>query len=316
MALSEYSQRMNRVLDHIDQHLDAPLDLDELARVAHFSPFHFHRVFAAWLGETVGDYLQRRRLAVGAIRLAARPDDSVLSVALSVGFGSGEAFARAFKRQFGCTPTIWRMQTPHRWAQELAAAKIRKAERKLDQEIRNPDQAAQALFVDHHGFEQSIRRQKMPVRLMKFPAARVAYLRRIGPPGPSVGKFLHEVFMPWRFANRLDDRPWYGIPRDDPTMVAPEKFRFDCCVEVPDSFQATGQATVTNLPGGRYAVAPFEGTSAMIVDAWIEMFRDWLPSSGFQCDARPFFDYYSADSRFDPETGIFNCELCLPVCPL
>jgi AraC family transcriptional regulator len=197
MALSEYSQRMNRVLDRIDQHLDAPLDLDELARVANFSPFHFHRVFSGWLGETLSDYLQRRRLAVGAIRLAARSGDSVLSVALSVGFGSGEAFARAFKRQFGCTPTIWRMQTPQRWTQELVAAKSRKSERKLDQEIRNPGQAAQALFVDHDGVEQSIRRQKVPVRLTEFPAARVAYLRKIGPPGPSVGKFVHEVFMPW-----------------------------------------------------------------------------------------------------------------------
>ncbi|MET3134496.1 AraC-like DNA-binding protein [Oxalobacteraceae bacterium GrIS 1.11] len=105
MTISEYSRRMNRVLDHIDQHLDAPLVLDDLARVAHFSPFHFHRVFAAWLGETLGDYLQRRRLEAGAARLAAQPHVSVLGVALSVGFGSGEAFARAFKRQFGCTPS-------------------------------------------------------------------------------------------------------------------------------------------------------------------------------------------------------------------
>ncbi|HAT30850.1 MAG TPA: AraC family transcriptional regulator, partial [Janthinobacterium sp.] len=70
---------MNRVLDHIDRHLDTPLVLDDLARVAHFSPFHFHRVFAAWLGETLGDYVQRRRLAAGAGLLAARTDRSVLS---------------------------------------------------------------------------------------------------------------------------------------------------------------------------------------------------------------------------------------------
>jgi len=58
----EYTQRMNRVLDHIDRHLDQPLALADLAAVANFSSFHFHRIFAAWMGETLGDYLRRRRL--------------------------------------------------------------------------------------------------------------------------------------------------------------------------------------------------------------------------------------------------------------
>ncbi|WP_442906276.1 AraC family transcriptional regulator [Janthinobacterium sp. P210006] len=48
---AEYARRMNAVLDHIDRHLDTLLDLAQLADVAHFSRFHFHRVFAAWMGE-------------------------------------------------------------------------------------------------------------------------------------------------------------------------------------------------------------------------------------------------------------------------
>jgi len=67
----EYAQRMNKVLDYIDQHLDTPLDLLTLAEVAHFSTFHFHRVFLAWVGETLGDYMWRRRLEIAAVHLAA-----------------------------------------------------------------------------------------------------------------------------------------------------------------------------------------------------------------------------------------------------
>lgn len=99
---------MHRVLEHIDQQLDEPLELDALAAVANFSPFHFHRLFTAWMGETLGDYVRRRRLEVGAMRLVAQPRLSVLQVALSVGFGSAEAFARAFKFRFGAPPTAWR----------------------------------------------------------------------------------------------------------------------------------------------------------------------------------------------------------------
>ena len=70
---SEYEWRMHKVLAHIDAHLDQPLELAELADVAHFSPFHFHRLFAAWMDETLGDYVRRRRVEVAALRLQTQP---------------------------------------------------------------------------------------------------------------------------------------------------------------------------------------------------------------------------------------------------
>ncbi len=96
---------MHRVLEHIDRHLDESLDLKALAEVAHFSPYHFHRLFSAWMGETLGDYMRRRRLEVAAMRLAAQPRVPILEIALSVGFGSSEAFARAFRSRYSCSPT-------------------------------------------------------------------------------------------------------------------------------------------------------------------------------------------------------------------
>lgn len=57
---------MHRVIEFIDYHLDEPLELDALAAVANFSAFHFHRLFTAWMGETLGEYVRRRRLEVAA----------------------------------------------------------------------------------------------------------------------------------------------------------------------------------------------------------------------------------------------------------
>jgi AraC family transcriptional regulator len=74
----EYERRMHRVIEVIDRRLDQPLDLASLAEVAHFSPYHFHRLFAAWTGETLGDYLRRRRRAGG--ELARRSRGAVLQV--------------------------------------------------------------------------------------------------------------------------------------------------------------------------------------------------------------------------------------------
>src|SRR5580693_8755819 len=111
---AEYQRRMHRVLEHIDRHLEEPLDLGTLAEVAHFSPFHFHRLFSAWMGERLGDYLRRRRIEVAAMRLVAQPRLPVLHIALAVGFGSAEAFARAFKVRFGCSPSAWREEQAER----------------------------------------------------------------------------------------------------------------------------------------------------------------------------------------------------------
>ena len=121
---SEYTRRLNRVLDHISAHLADNLTLEELAQVANFSPYHFHRLFSAWMGETLGDYLRRRRVEIAATRLVAQPRVRVLQVALSVGFGSAEAFARAFKTRFGCSPTLWRLRQS-----ALRSAKLKRLRR-------------------------------------------------------------------------------------------------------------------------------------------------------------------------------------------
>src|SRR5712675_2433867 len=128
---AEYDGRMHRVLDHIDRRLDQFLDLETLAEVAHFSPFHFHRLFSAWMGETLGAYLRRRRCEVAATRLLAQPRVAVLQIALGVGFGSAEALTHAFNARFGCSPTSWRLQQsashPAKSSRDQANSKVDQA---------------------------------------------------------------------------------------------------------------------------------------------------------------------------------------------
>lgn len=313
---AEYTQRMNRVLDHIDHHLDTPLELAALAEVAHFSAFHFHRMFAAWMGETLGDYVRRRRLEVGALHLAGNAAASVLEVALGVGFGSGEAFARAFKLHFGCTPTAWRASTPQRWAHELQHAR-RLAERNPDQVLRKPDQAGPGDSGDHAGLSISRESALMQVTITQLPAVRVAYMRHIGPYGQLINQFWSQTFVPWAHAQGLlPGASCYGIGQDDPHITPAAQCRYDACVAVPDDFVAKSPVSIATLPGGRYAVAEFTGTVPQLTLAWTELLRDWLPASGMQLDGRPVLEHMPPDTQYDPATGVFTCELCIPVRPL
>ena len=95
------------VLIHIEEHLDEPLRLDELAAIGGFSPHHFHRIFRQVTGEAPKEYLRRLRLERAVLRLKVSPDN-VLQIALESGFATHETFTRAFIRQFGISPSEFR----------------------------------------------------------------------------------------------------------------------------------------------------------------------------------------------------------------
>ena len=146
---AEYTRRINRVLNHIDSHLDQPLDGAQLAEIANFSRFHFHRVFAAWMGETLGSYAQRRRLEKAAFRLSYGNPET----ALATGFQSGEAFARAFRLKVGCTPSAWRATTLERLKAQAApiGQPPGNQESNPDQVFGNPHQAGEHGLVESNG---------------------------------------------------------------------------------------------------------------------------------------------------------------------
>ncbi|MEP7000219.1 MAG: AraC family transcriptional regulator [bacterium] len=293
---SDYARRMHRVLEHIDRHLDQPLDLETLSGVAHFSAFHFHRLFSAWMGETLADYVRRRRLEIGALRLATQPSSSVLRIAIAVGFNSGEAFTRAFRARFNTSPTAWR--SSHR--------KNRQAKRKDDQDatLRSPH---------HEASFTPTREALMKVTLIDRPATHVVYLRHVGPYGEPVSTFWQESVYPWMVTNDLLGCPRYGISHDDPSITSAERCRYDACVEVAPGWQGAGTYHETTMPGGRCAVTRFEGTVDEINAAWASLLGDWIPSSGLELDTRPFFEYYGPGTSYDPATGVFDCDLCIPV---
>jgi AraC family transcriptional regulator len=299
---AEYNRRMHAVVDHIDRHLDKKLDLAALAEVASFSPFHFHRLFRALMGEALGDYVRRRRLEIAGVRLLSQEGVSVLNIALGVGFGSAEAFTRAFRARFDCSPTEWRKSKRGQTAskRDQTASKRGQAERRSHRKngALSPKETA------------------MKVTIIERPPVHVAYLRHIGAYGVGIGRFWMETVAPWMSTNNLIGRERFGIALDDPTVTAPAKCRYDACVQSDAKEMLSGDPGRKMIPGGKYAALAFEGSSAGIGAAWEALLRDWLPKSGLQLDSRPFFEHYPTDGRYDPKTGSFTCNICVPVAKL
>jgi AraC family transcriptional regulator len=317
-----YVARINRVVDHISAHIRTqgtePLDLATLAGVAHFSPWHFHRVFQAMTGETLADCVRRLRLEAAAQRLLASPPQAALTVALDVGFASAEVFTRAFRAHFGMTPTAWRRGGWREWS-----GRQRRHLSKIHQEVHKAHQATATLFRDDPddwpaGQPTTEKGLTMNVEIKTLPAMRLAYLRHTGPYGHPGIPQTWQRFMTWHAQNARATvgTRMYGISQDNPDVTPPGKCRYDCCVEVPPAFQPKGEVGVQAFDGGRYACVRFTGTSATIHDAWMKMFGEWLPGSGWQAGDAPSLELYGDDMAPDPKTGAFTCWLCVPVRPL
>ncbi|HEY7437171.1 MAG TPA: GyrI-like domain-containing protein [Methylomirabilota bacterium] len=292
----EYEKRVNRVIDHVRDHLAEELPLERLARIALFSPFHFHRVFRAVTGETLAAFVQRLRLERAAVSLIHHPDQSVLAVALDHGFSSAAGFARAFRSRFGMSATAWRAGGARRWS-------------KRRKPVRKPGKAKP------RGKGHSA---PMRVVVQELPGYRVAYMRHVGPYGAGGIPALWTSLRQWMRTRDLveADALRIGIGHDDAWVTPPEKCRYDACVVVPPSFPGDRLVNLIDLPGGRYAVSRYTGTAHRITHAWDALYRSWLPDSGYEPDDRPCLEVYRGTPQAGACPGPFTADLCVPVRPL
>ena len=316
---SEYTARINRVIDHIEVHLGQALGLEELARVASFSPFHFHRIFTAMVGETLHHYIQRLRLEKAATMLLTNPTRAITEVALDCGFSGSSTFARAFKEQFAMSATEWRS----------ADRKERKADSNQGQQVSNPAQEAE-VCIDYlvgatNQQEWRITMNKPSklearVEVKELDEMNVVYVRHVGPYQGDAELFesLWGKLMKWagpRNLLRFPETQCLCVYHDNPEITAEDKLRTDVCITVPEGTPVEGEIGTTTVAAGKYAMARFEIDAEQYGDAWTAVYGGWLPDSGYQPADGPCFELCLNNPKEHPE-GKHIVDICIPVTPL
>lgn len=289
-ALDNYHARMQRVLDHIDRHLDDNLDLDAMSDVAAFSKFHFQRQFTATFGLSVHRYVQLARMKRASYRLAFRHDQRVTDIAMDAGYDASDAFARAFRQRFGQSPSSFR--TSPDWESWLSAfGPLDNARSKLMQKTFT---AADVTIRD----------------VSPIPVAIMAHRGDPATIGDTIQRFIR-----WRKAAGLSPKtsPTFNIFHSDPRTTPPAEYRVDLCVGTDRPIPANGeQIEAGTIPGGRCAVLRVVGNTDNLEPAALYLYRDWLPASGEE--ARDF-PLYCQRLAFFPEVPEHEAvaELFLPL---
>ncbi|MCK1530389.1 AraC family transcriptional regulator [Bradyrhizobium sp. 182] len=289
-ALQTYQDRMRRVLDHIDRHLDHDLDLDTLSGVAAFSKFHFHRQFSATFGLSVHRYVQLARMKRASHQLAYTDAQRVTDIAIEAGYDAPDAFARAFRQRFGQSPSSFR-KSPD-WEPWLAAfGPLDNARSKLMQTTFTRDD----------------------VTIRDVPTTKVAIMEHRG--DPATLQATLQRFIAWRKAAGLHPRtnPTFNVWRSERRPASPADYSVDLCVDTDRAIVANGEGIKAGeIPGGRCAVLRVVGYTNNLEPAALYLYRDWLPASGEE--ARDF-PIYCQRLSFFPEVPEHEtvAELFLPL---
>ncbi len=105
--VQDHFERIDHLKQYIRTHMDEPLNREVLAAVVGFSVPHFHRIFTACAGEAVASYVRRMRLERAGRKLRMGAVD-ITEVALAAGYDTHAAFSKAFKQQYGLSPSEFR----------------------------------------------------------------------------------------------------------------------------------------------------------------------------------------------------------------
>lgn len=306
----QYLASINNVIDYIRKNLDQDLELGDLAAKAHFSPYHFHRLFTAVMGETVGSFIQRLRLERAATALRMKPDESITEIALNHGYASSATFARAFKDYFGMTASQYRAGG-YRRLESFQKRNLSKTDRNSGKENTGsePYISDQTLIKERSSF------MKVHVEVKDMPEMHVVYVRHQGPYNKIDQAFQKlDAWAKPRGLYDRDDVKVLAIYHDDPQVTDASKLSSSACVTAPEDITTTGDVGSMTIPAGKYAVARVEIAQDEFEEAWDALIRDWLPDSGFEPDNRPCYEIYLNEPQFHPDNK-FIIDICEPVKP-
>ena len=272
----DYRARVARVVAAIVADPLAEHRLDDLAAIAHFSPFHFHRVYASVVGETVSATIRRVRLARAA-SLLAQGDDSITQVGQAVGYDSPQAFSRAFGQFAG--------QSPRAFQQRLHSAEGGEPARSGAADAGAPR-----------------------VQVVELPAREVLALRHVGP----VATIPHT----WRrMEQRFGERPmsdWLGLSVGEPDEA--DGFGYYVGVTPREGDVPDPAFEILAIPAGSWALYELAGPYTRINTAFDAVYSRWMPGSGYEPDQRLALERYLNSPR-DTAPADLRTELLIPVRP-
>ena len=293
--------RINKALLFIDEHLDQKLSLEDLAKAAYFSPYHFHRLFSVVMKETPNEYIIRKRIEKAASFFLNKKKISVTEASERTGFSSISSFSRAFKKFYGLSPKEFKEQSPEKFS------KICKTERKNGQ-----------VKVT---FEQYIRSIQQSLNWIQMNAAttikttekfELVYVSHVGKM-EGIGNAFDSLIK-WAAPKGLmaqENLRMLTIYHDSPKITNPNHLRMSACMILNEPVKVDGEIGLRTLAPTKCIVSRLEITPFEFQQAWESNFV-WMTENGYKKAAIDPFEIYYNNYLEHPEKKCI-VDLCIPI---
>lgn len=289
-SYSIYIGRIQDVIKYISDNISGKLDLNTLAMVSYFSPFHFHRIFSGIVNETPLDFVNRIRLEKAANFITLNHNLALSEIAYECGFSSPSVFSRAFKKHFGVSASQWKKIKAGNNSSiqitngEYIAGNQRNPVSSIQPEVKYVTGVTVAYTSNFRGYKQD-----------KIAAA------------------WSKIYS-WASSNNLINGStiFIGVSFDNPEITPEEKCRYYACVSVPPETGVDKGIGKMDLPAGLYCVYRFKGEIKEIEKTYKDLYAGWLPASGYQPADHPCYEVYYKDPEKDPK-GSVDMEIYLPI---
>lgn len=276
----DYQERINLTVEYINNHLGEEIDLNTLAEIAGFSPFHFHRIMRAFLGEPVGAFIMRMRVETAA-KLLRYTDIPVQEIAWRVGYEVPSSLSKIFKQFYQVSPNEYRNNKNH----IIMKPVLPKPELKL----------------------------KAP-RIIELETKKAIYIRLTGnymdnDYGGTWTRLWAYVKEQKLFSAGIEH---ICIYHDDPQVTESDRLRTDICLVLKNPAVPKGEIGIKEINGGKYAVFLYQGSYSYLNAVYDRIYSQWLPTSGYKLETSDCFEkYLNHPDRTEPEK--LKTEIYIPI---
>lgn len=270
-----HAQRIEKTLDFIEQQLKSPLNLDRVAEEACYSKYHLIRLFGEVLGETVMDYIRKRRISASTRELIIS-DDTILSIAQAYQFESQEAYTRSFQQVLGMPPGKYRRRG-------------NRHQINTDRYTLSPDN-----IKDLENFSMEPRIVEVAERKLVGMKTRTRLIDNQIPK-------LWQTFMPQRFAIKNSLLTGFFAVHERDAAVTFKNFTPAteytswATIEVSSHEQIPEGMEARTLSGGLYAIFIHKGPAQNFKATMDFIYGQWLPNSLYEMDNRDQFEIMAED---------------------
>lgn len=245
---------IKKAIEYIENNLNKHLELNEIAKIASYSPYHFSRIFKQATGENLLTMIKRLRLSQSTRKLLYEKE-TITTIGLDIGYETASSFNKAFKQMFGMSPTEYK---------NLTSKNLKK-------------------FSEKQSIEPQIIELEKPIYTI--------YSRALGEYGEGAVIAWQNLFKKIDNKNiEFNNKRYFGLCYDNPKITDYKKMRYEACLSL-NRDEIVSNKSLLEIPKGKYAKLIYKGAYDDLYDIWFNFYA-WIYNNNFLLENTPPIEEY------------------------